>query len=229
MSVNKAGNITYMKSTFPIIVLLVLMAISTTGQTQDNNESSDIIIRSISPDSASSNDEITIFGESFGNYSENSFVLFNGVFTDSILEWTDSKIRLLIPSFAIPGSVKIINNTDTSNEYIYHFSDTSGIFTIVGYTPPSKFEFGMSFPSPMSVQTTIQFSIAETCKVKVVMYNVLDEHVATLFSGMLERGIYRTKKRIRSEDGEVLKSGIYIYKITTDTGFTASRKAMILK
>jgi hypothetical protein len=94
---------------------------------------------------------------------------------------------------------------------------------------PEKFSLSQNYPNPFNPVTTINYEIpnvgqdAVLTSVKLTIYNLLGEEVATIVNEQKPPGRYQVKF-----DGSNLSSGLYIYRIETDN-FTFSRKMLLLK
>lgn len=101
------------------------------------------------------------------------------------------------------------------------YSLSSGFFADLGVmtaidsedTPilSETFELYQNYPNPFNTETTIAFSLPEAGQVKLEIYNILGEYVATVFSEYRSPGIYSV-----DYSGTTLSPGVYIYKIQTN-------------
>lgn len=89
---------------------------------------------------------------------------------------------------------------------------------------PLRFELKQNYPNPFNPSTKIAFTLPSSQKVKLTIYNVLGQRVATLIDGQqLTSGAHTI-----NFDASALSSGLYIYKIDAGT-FTSSKKMMLIK
>lgn len=100
--------------------------------------------------------------------------------------------------------------------------DTSAVFSFTTILP-GKSALYQNFPNPFNAQTTIRFDIANTEHVSIKVYSITGQEVATLVDEVLEPKAYRIPWNANN-----LASGVYYYKILTDT-FTASKKLVFIK
>jgi hypothetical protein len=93
---------------------------------------------------------------------------------------------------------------------------------------PKEFELFQNFPNPFNPKTTIGFQIPQDGKVKLNIFNLLGQEVATLIEDDLSAGYH--EKIWNAEDNA---SGVYIYQvsITNQSGFHAvdRRKIILIK
>ncbi|MFC2084140.1 SdrD B-like domain-containing protein [Bacteroidota bacterium] len=73
---------------------------------------------------------------------------------------------------------------------------------------PTEFKLSQNYPNPFNPSTTIEFSIPESGKYRLQIYNSLGEIVAVLMDDILNPGIHTV-----SFDARNLSSGIYMYQI----------------
>ncbi len=89
---------------------------------------------------------------------------------------------------------------------------------------PNKFSLSQNYPNPFNPGTTIEFSIPETEFVNLKIYNILGQEVATFVSAKLTPGNYKY-----TWDASGFTSGIYYYRLYTNTGFVRTKKLIVLK
>ncbi|MCB9231914.1 MAG: T9SS type A sorting domain-containing protein [Bacteroidia bacterium] len=82
-----------------------------------------------------------------------------------------------------------------------------------------------AFPNPFSALTSIQFTFQNDEKVTVEVYDITGSKVATLFQGTVMGGLIN----VVDFDGTQLGSGVYIYRISTESGKVATDKLYLMK
>lgn len=88
---------------------------------------------------------------------------------------------------------------------------------------PTKSELFQNYPNPFNPSTEINFLLAKSGYVKLIVFNNLGAEVATLFEGFKNAGNYSI-----NFNADNISSGIYFYSILTDD-FKSTRKMLILK
>jgi hypothetical protein len=88
---------------------------------------------------------------------------------------------------------------------------------------PLSFSLQQNYPNPFNPVTTINYSLAKSEHVKLVVYDVLGRQVATLIDEKQSAGVYDVPYNAR-----FLSSGMYFYRIEAGT-FTDVKKMMLLK
>lgn len=81
---------------------------------------------------------------------------------------------------------------------------------------PEKTQLQGNYPNPFAQQTTVELALSEQADVKVQVYNVLGQQVATVADGQMEPGNHKLEW-----DGSSLSSGVYFVRMeagdVTDT------------
>ncbi len=89
---------------------------------------------------------------------------------------------------------------------------------------PLKFKLSQNYPNPFNPTTTISFQLPEKALVTLKVYNILGQEVAVLLNSSKDAGSYQI-----NFDGAKLASGIYIYRLSTNSGIIATKKMTLLK
>ncbi|CUS99439.1 T9SS type A sorting domain-containing protein [Candidatus Chrysopegis kryptomonas] len=105
-------------------------------------------------------------------------------------------------------------NTDYSR-FVKVYEKTSDV--------PSNFELKQNYPNPFNPETVIEFNLAKSSNVKLIVYNMLGQEVAKLVDEYLTPGSYKVKFY-----GGNLPSGVYIYKLIAD-GYVSAKKMVLMK
>jgi hypothetical protein len=88
---------------------------------------------------------------------------------------------------------------------------------------PTEFSLDQNYPNPFNPTTNIQFSLPEASSVKLVVYNLLGQEVATLLNSVMEAGTHKV-----NFDAANLNTGLYVYKLEAND-FVATKKMMLMK
>ena len=87
---------------------------------------------------------------------------------------------------------------------------------------PREFKLKQNYPNPFNPSTQITFSVENTGPTTLEIFNVIGQHVATVFDGLAEAGRYYTV-RMGSSD---MASGLYLYRL--QSGKKSDLKKMLL-
>lgn len=92
---------------------------------------------------------------------------------------------------------------------------------------PSEFSLMQNYPNPFNPMTIIEYSLSERAEVKIIVYSILGEQIATLVNMAKEPGYHKYYFEATG-----LPSGAYIYQLqaTGSNGtFIESKKMMFIK
>jgi len=93
---------------------------------------------------------------------------------------------------------------------------------------PVEFALHQNYPNPFNPVTNIRFDIPEESHVRLDIYNVTGQKVATLVNGSLQPGYHSIQWNGTNGAGKQLASGMYIYRISSRE-FTAVKKLVLMK
>lgn len=87
---------------------------------------------------------------------------------------------------------------------------------------PEEIFLAQNYPNPFNPVTTIPFGLNETSNVELVIYDILGRKIQTLVQGSTNPGRYNIRF-----DGASLASGVYFYRLTTDSKVLVKRLTLI--
>jgi len=87
-----------------------------------------------------------------------------------------------------------------------------------------SFKLNQNYPNPFNPSTTISFNLPNAADVRLTVYNVLGQRVATLLNNVK----YTSGSHTLSFDASNLASGIYIYRLEAGT-FTSQKRMTLIK
>ena len=117
----------------------------------------------------------------------------------------------------------VINNYPS--EIVFYRND--GLAAIENNSPlttPYNYYFGQNYPNPFNPSTMINYQLPKTSNVEISIYNLLGQKVATLVNKKQNAGTYQVEW-----DASGFASGVYLYRIMTDTGYIETKKLLLLK
>ncbi len=133
-------------------------------------------------------------------------------------EWTDMNVGPTSYVYRL-RQVDLTGHITYSNEIT-----VSGVLSVNEEAAPRVFQLNQNYPNPFNPTTVIKFSVEKLEHATVKVYNILGVEVAQLFDGMAEPGHYYKF----NFDGSQIGSGMYFYRIITDS-HTAVKKMLMLK
>jgi hypothetical protein len=89
---------------------------------------------------------------------------------------------------------------------------------------PAMYTLSQNYPNPFNPSTTIDYSLPHASRVKLNIYNVLGQVVATLVNDQRAAGTYAVRWNASN-----LASGLYFYQLTADGNTIATKKMLLVK
>ncbi|RMH70293.1 MAG: T9SS C-terminal target domain-containing protein [Gemmatimonadetes bacterium] len=103
----------------------------------------------------------------------------------------------------------------------------------VKYTPavnvPQHFVLHAAYPNPFNPQTTIRFDLPLESTVDLAVYDLAGKRICSLVTGRRNAGYHQVEWNGTNDHGQAVSSGIYFYRLQTDTGFRATASMILLK
>ena len=87
---------------------------------------------------------------------------------------------------------------------------------------PQEVGLEQNYPNPFNPVTTIQYQLPADTHVELTVYNTLGQQVETLIDGRVEAGTHEV-----SFDGSNLASGVYIYRLQTDSKVISNQMTLV--
>jgi hypothetical protein len=110
------------------------------------------------------------------------------------------------------------------------YTNYSSAFPVTSVEPvgasdvlPQGFALEQNYPNPFNPATRIRFSVPQSQFVRLEVYSVLGQKVATLVENVVPAGSFEV-----NFDGRHLASGMYIYRLETP-GYSRAAKMMLVK
>ncbi len=129
--------------------------------------------------------------------------------------------------FRVPRDLKedvglYLRNVEVYNAHVEPLS-VKWVNGLVKIGLPPEFALLQNYPNPFNPLTQIKYALPVDGKVRLEVYNVVGEKVATLVEGEQKAGY-----RVVTWNAKDMGSGIYFYKLTVGN-FTSIRKMVLLK
>ncbi|MBU4443648.1 T9SS type A sorting domain-containing protein [bacterium] len=93
---------------------------------------------------------------------------------------------------------------------------------------PAKFALKQNYPNPFNPTTSIAYDLSKSGVVKLAIHNILGQEVRTLVNGHQSAGNYFEMWDGSDDQGYMLTSGIYMYKLEVN-GFQKTMKMLLIK
>jgi flagellar hook assembly protein FlgD len=93
---------------------------------------------------------------------------------------------------------------------------------------PTEYRLSQNYPNPFNPSTSIQFDIPKEGHVVLKVYDMLGREVVTLVDDEVEAGSFDVTWNGTGDNGQVLPSGIYFYRIMTGE-FVQTKKMVYMR
>jgi len=105
----------------------------------------------------------------------------------------------------------------------------AGKYTISDRDLPESFALYSARPNPFNAKTTIRFDTPEECEVELSIYDLSGRRIRTLISEEYRAGRHSVVWNGKDKTGDQMPSGVYFYRLNTESGFSSTRKMMLVK
>jgi hypothetical protein len=133
-----------------------------------------------------------------------------------------------------PGDNSYTTGVNTEENYVYAENITEfSIFAVLSSELPTSvteleelpdaFVLAQNYPNPFNPSTSIRYELPETARVRLEVFNLLGERVATLVDERREAGRHQV-----SFDAGSLASGVYLYRLQAGD-FVQTRKLTLIR
>ena len=111
-------------------------------------------------------------------------------------------------------------------------TDESGYFTLplasLGRSAlPQGFALGPNYPNPFNPSTVIPYQLPTATHVRIDVFNVLGQHIATLVDAEQPAGSHAVKWDATDAAGQAMAAGVYFYRLTAGGGQQTQRMVLI--
>ena len=127
------------------------------------------------------------------------------------------------------GSNRLTFTTDHFSVFALAMITPTGIEDGPRASLPSDFILHGARPNPFNPSTTISYEVARPAHVTLVVYNILGQEVSRLVDGQKAPGRYVVVWNGKNVQGRGVASGIYVYRLTSSTGFTRTKRMTLIK
>jgi hypothetical protein len=129
---------------------------------------------------------------------------------------------LLSQRFALNAGAQAVTLTGSNvNIDFVQFLHDITVVSVDDDVLPESFALHQNYPNPFNPTTNIRFSLGRTSKVKLTVYNILGQKVATLIDSRMTAGPHAVQFEARQ-----LPSGVYFYRL--EAGDVILNKRMML-
>ena len=120
------------------------------------------------------------------------------------------------------SSNRINGSPGSDDEMVDQIADPAGFV-------PGCFVLEQNYPNPFNGSTTISYTLPQRAQVRLTVYNVSGRTVKRFEPGNQEAGSFQIHWNGLDESGRNTASGVYLITLETGTGFTQTRRLLLLK
>jgi hypothetical protein len=124
--------------------------------------------------------------------------------------------------------IRIFNYALSAEEIQNLYNEKAAVYQQNLSQIPDEYDLAQNFPNPFNSLTTIHYQLKEAGLVKIEIYDILGQKVRTLLDQQKGTGYYSISWNGKNNEGRLVSSGIYIYKMKSKD-FLKSRKLLLIK
>ena len=111
-------------------------------------------------------------------------------------------------------------------------TDESGYFALPlaslgGSALPQGFALGPNYPNPFNPSTMIPYQLPTATHVRLDVFNVLGQHIATLVDAEQPAGFHAAQWDATDTAGQAMAAGVYFYRLTVRGGQQTQRMVLV--
>ena len=135
---------------------------------------------------------------------------------------------------AVGVQVRLFDLTDL-RRFIGTTTDETGHFALPlrafstdrGTALPTNFALGQNYPNPFNPSTIIPYQIPTSVYVRLEVFNMLGQHLATLVDGERSAGVHTAQWDGTDASGRAVGAGVYIYRLSGGGLMVSQRMVLI--
>ena len=145
----------------------------------------------------------------------------------------EGRVRLESGEPVADAQVRLFDLTDLGQGAIARAqTDGRGYFALPlaalrGSALPEGFTLGPNYPNPFNPSTIIPYQLAAQSQVRLEVFNLLGQHLATLVDGERPAGFHTATWHATDAAGRAVGAGVYIYRMTVGAASQTGRMVLI--
>ena len=149
---------------------------------------------------------------------------------ESLLE---GRVRLESGQPVADAQVQLFDLNDLERGAITRaMTDGTGYFSLplaalTGQALPARFELGPNYPNPFNPSTNIPYQLAALSEVRLEVFNLLGQRIATLVDGERPAGFHTATWHATDAAGRAVGAGVYIYRMTVGVERQTGRMVLV--
>ena len=145
----------------------------------------------------------------------------------------EGRVRLEFGEPVADAQVRLFDLTDLQRGAIARAqTDGTGYFALPlaalrGRALPEGFALGPNYPNPFNPSTIIPYQLAASSQVRLEVFNLLGQHIATLVDGERPAGFHTATWHATDAAGRAVGAGVYIYRMTVGVKHQTGRMVLL--
>lgn len=154
----------------------------------------------------------------FGNFDDLLSAPIDTIFSNNVDDFFDASVA----AHAVNGTMNLLicNGNDSRDELWYNLLELGGAPKTNSAAPAAEAAAGEEnfagvkvFPNPFNPETSFRFKVNAPQTVKLHIFNLSGQLVRTLVEGELPAGMHQRRWNGRSNSGQRVASGLYLYRL----------------
>ena len=145
----------------------------------------------------------------------------------------EGRVRLASGEPVADAQVRLFDLTDLRQGAVARAqTDGTGYFALPlaalgGRALPERFALGPNYPNPFNPSTIIPYQLAASAQVRLEVFNLLGQHIATLVDGERSAGFHTVTWTATDGAGRAVGAGVYIYRMTVGAESQTGRMVLL--
>ena len=143
------------------------------------------------------------------------------------------QVRLVDGSAVAGAQVMLFDVSDLRRgALVQATTDADGQFALPlgslgGRGLPQGFALGQNYPNPFNPSTVIPYQLPTAALVRLEVFNVLGQRMATLVDGERSAGAHTAVWMATDEAGQAVSAGVYIYRLAVNRTYQTGRMVLV--
>ena len=118
--------------------------------------------------------------------------------------------------------------TDADGQFVLPLAGFDKLSPQLGRSSlPNGFALGANYPNPFNPATVIPYELAASAQVRLEVFNLLGQRVATLVDGYQAAGAHTAMWTATDAASRAVSAGVYLYRLTVDSQQQTGRMVLV--
>lgn len=138
----------------------------------------------------------------------------------------EGRVRLASGEPAVGVQVRLFDLADRQR-FVGTTTDAAGRFALQAFSAGTAFALGPNYPNPFNPSTLIPFHLPTSGEVRLEVFNMMGQRVATVVDDELGGGAHTAKWDGTDAAGRAVGAGVYLYRLSSG-GATVTRRMVLV-